>query len=163
MFLYCVSGGWWKERRREGKKGCLDLIFLALFLTQRPSKWAVSGTSQVAVTHLTASLDQAPRQSPLTVIRKWPRFHRVNVGIVHSWGGKKSLKNDTCHWFISLINCGCSRACRNIHFNVFWGSSYQLLCLQLQGRKLIIRGKMKLGESFRTITIKLSWCHHVRP
>lgn len=93
---------WWVVKRKErGKKGCLDLIFLSLFLTQRPSKWAVSGTSQVAVTHLTASLDQAPRQSPLTVIRKWPCFHLVNVEIVHSRGRKKSLKNDTCHWFVS--------------------------------------------------------------
>lgn len=118
---------WWvvKRKKERGKKGCLDLIFLALFLMQRPSKWAVSGTSQVAVTHLTASLDQAPRQSPLTVIRKWPHFHRVNVGIVHLRDRKKSLKNDTCHWFISWINCGYSRACCRLDSSTFISMSFE--------------------------------------
>lgn len=41
----------------------------------------------------------------------------------------------------------------DINFSIRWGSSYQPLCLQLQGRKLIIRGKMKLGEFSNQLTI----------
>lgn len=59
--MYLVGG-------EEKEKDCRNLIFLALFLMQRPSKWAVGSSSQVAVTHLTSSVDQAPHQSPLTVI-----------------------------------------------------------------------------------------------
>lgn len=59
--MYLVGG-------EQKEKDCLNLIFLALFLMQRPSKWAVGNSSQVALTHLTASVDQAPRQNPLTAI-----------------------------------------------------------------------------------------------
>lgn len=60
VFECFVSGGWWKP---------VSNWFSWFFLSWRLSKWAVSGrSSQVPVTHLTASVDHSPRQSPLTAV-----------------------------------------------------------------------------------------------